>query len=111
MAIDPRNYGLNKSDRFVMSRSVGGVTAESDPIEWPDLADYLDACGLSDNDEGRIAAILAGLPFEIDDSIITVRPLRIKKSIAQTIHNQTLYIIGVIIAAIGATAAIVHLVK
>jgi len=36
---------------------------------------------------------------------------KLEKTISDALHRQTVYIIGLIIAAIGATAAIVHLVK
>jgi hypothetical protein len=76
------------------------------------LAKALERGGLEpDGAEAVVAALQEAHGQLVTQAGLETSETKIEKSIADALHKQTVYIIGLIIAAIGATAAIVHLVK
>lgn len=76
------------------------------------LARALEASGLkSPTADAIVEAIKDSQAKLVTQDELEMAQTKLEKAISEALHRQTVYIIGLIIAAIGATAAIVHLVK
>lgn len=73
--LSPQRWGLPEDIIFRVSQ--GGSTSQK-PCTFDELLGFLDSCGIDPKrDESRVAAIIAGIPFEIDGHSMRFDPIQI----------------------------------
>lgn len=73
--LSPQRWGLPEDIIFRVSR--GGSTSQK-PCTFDELMGFIDSCGLDPKrDESRVAAIIAGIPFEIDGHSMRFDPIQV----------------------------------